>query len=493
MKEEVINLKHIHKRYPGVYALRDVSITLRRGEIHALVGENGAGKSTLIKILSGILPHDEGEYYFEGKLSAVSGARSALTRGISVVHQELNLASNLSVAENIFYGNLPVTRLGLVDRKTLYNRSQEIISELGLNINPRLKVEHLSIAQQQLVEIAKSLIKKPKVIILDEPTSALSSSEVANLFGVLNKLKMQGTAILFVSHKLNEVLEISDQITVFRDGLHITTDVTSEFTREKLISLMVGREDVTGYIKKPVSIGETVLSVKDITTSRVYGANFEVRAGEIVGFSGLMGAGRTELARAVFGIDKRSKGSIYMEGKRIRKNSAVAAYNAGLGLIPESRKDDGLFLNFTVRVNMTISALKNYLRMLVVDSRKESTDVNRIIDELNIKTTGLTQIIFNLSGGNQQKVIIGRWLLKKDLKVLIVDEPTRGIDVGAKTEIYEILNKLAENGLAIVIMSSELPELLSLCDRIYVMKGGEIVAEVPRSEATEEALLMHSI
>lgn len=491
--KEIIQLDHIHKRFPGVYALNDISIKLREGEIHALVGENGAGKSTLIKIIAGVLPYDEGNYYFYGKPVGISDTRSAMQQGISVIYQELNLANNLSIAENIFFGNLPKSYFGLVDRKTLYMRSQEVMNELGLHMNPRTVVGHLSIAQQQLVEIAKSLVRQPKVIIMDEPTSALSPKEITNLFSVIRKLKEDGSAILFVSHKLDEVFEISDLITVFRDGCHIHTGRTETLKHEELIKMMVDRENVCGYLKKPVNIGNCVLSVQGLTTSRISEANFSVRSGEIVGFSGLMGAGRSELARAIFGVDKRIKGHIRIAGKNVRKNSPVAAFRAGIGMIPESRKDDGLFLNFTVRNNTTICALKNYIRMLFIDPRKEAVDTNKIIDDLNIRTTGIMQMIFNLSGGNQQKVIIGRWLLMKNLKVLIVDEPTRGIDVGAKAEIYEILNRLTETGLAIIMMSSELPEILCLCDRIYVMRGGKIVYEVERIHATEKLLLQYSI
>ncbi len=489
----VIELKDIHKRFPGVYALKGVSLDIKAGEVHALMGENGAGKSTLIKIISGAYMPDEGEYLMDGRPVSVRNTADAIDKGVTVVYQELNLANNLSVAENIFFGCLPVDSLGRVRWEKLYKDTEKYLARIGLDINPRMKVGYLSIAQQQMVEIAKSLSKEPRVIIMDEPTSALSPKEITNLYEVIRRLRESGVGILYVSHKLEEIFEIADRVTVFRDGEYVGTEKTEALDPDKLISMMVGRKLSDMYPKTQTELGAKLLEVEGLTTEYVKDITFHVRSGEIVGFSGLMGSGRTELARALFGVDEKLGGTIRINGAAAEFRSTHEAVRRGIGMIPENRKDEGILANLCVKKNMTISTLGQFRKGFSLMNDYEKDRVEGMIKDLRIKTPGLDQLIANLSGGNQQKVIVARWLLKKDIKVLIVDEPTRGIDVGAKSEIYAILDKLARQGLAIIMMSSEMPEILGVCDRTYVMRGGRITGEFDRNDATQERLLACAI
>ena len=489
----IIELIKIHKQFPGVYALKDISLDIKPGEVHALMGENGAGKSTLIKIMSGAYMPDSGSYLIDGREANINSTYDAIEKGISVIYQELNVASNLSIAENVYYGCLPVNKFGKVDWNKLYAQTQIYLDEIGLAESPKMKVGYLSVAKQQMVEIAKSLSKRPRVIIMDEPTSALSPKEIDNLFSVINRLRKKGTGILYVSHKLDEIFTIADRVTVMRDGEYVGTERTENLNTDKLISMMVGRNLCDMYPKTQSKIGDKVLEVNGLTTEYVKDITFHVRKGEIVGFSGLMGAGRTELARALFGADERLNGEIRIDGKRIPPDSTRSAVKCGLGMVPESRKDEGIFPNLCVRKNMTISTIRQFTKLASVKGELEQKRVETMIGDLKVKTPGLHQLIVNLSGGNQQKVIVARWLLKDDLKVLIIDEPTRGIDVGAKAEIYGILDRLAQAGLAIIMMSSEMCEILSMCDRVYVMKNGKITGEFGREEATQEALLCCAI
>ena len=473
--------------------MNNVSLDIRPGEVHALMGENGAGKSTLIKIMSGAYLADSGEYLIDGKPVNIKSPNDALSNGISVIYQELNLANNLSVAENIFYGCLPVGRFDKVKWDKLYSETQKYLDELGLDVSPKMNVGYLSVAKQQMVEIAKSLSKEPRVIIMDEPTSALSPKEISNLFEVVKKLKQKGTGILYVSHKLDEIFEIADRVTVLRDGEYIGTEPIENLNKEKLISMMVGRKLSDMYPKTTVETGDKVMEVEGLTTDYVKDISFYVKKGEIVGFSGLMGSGRTELARALFGIDERLKGRIILDGREVPANLPNKADAYGIGMVSENRKEEGIFANMCVKKNVTISTIKQFIKFGHIKGRDEEEKVNEMVKSLRIKTPSLNQLIANLSGGNQQKVIVSRWLLKEDIKVLIIDEPTRGIDVGAKAEIYSILDKLAHDGLAIIMMSSEMPEILSMCDRIYVMKDGRITSELDRSEASQERLLYFAI
>lgn len=490
--DSIIEVKNIHKRFPGVYALRDISFDLLPGEVHALMGENGAGKSTLIKILAGVYDF-EGEYLFEGKKVDFKKPIEAIEKGISVIYQELNLCLNLSIEENIYFNRLPINKRGAVDWKTLHIKTREVLQEVGFDVDPKIKVGQLSTAQQQLVEIAKAVSCNARVIIMDEPTSALSPKEIDNLFVIIQKLKNKGVGILYVSHKLDEIISISDRVTVFRDGQKIGTDLTKNMSIDRLISMMVGRVVEDMYPKNPPVFGDNVLEVDDLQNDKLKNISFYVRKGEIVGFSGLMGAGRTELAKAIFGFDDRKKGTVKIEGKIIKPHATWEAKSRGIGYVPEDRKNEGIFGLLSVNKNITIACESENAFWGHIFRKKLNSKVEKIVNSLQVKTPSLDQLVEKLSGGNQQKVVLGRWLIKENIKVLIIDEPTRGIDVGAKTEIYTILDKLAHEGMAIIIMSSELPEILSMCDRIYVMKEGRISGEFLREEATQEKLLEKSI
>ncbi|MGI6113071.1 MAG: sugar ABC transporter ATP-binding protein [Mahellales bacterium] len=492
-KETLLEVRGIHKFFPGVHALNNVSFTLEKGQVHALMGENGAGKSTLIKILAGVYSFEKGEYFLEGKPANIKAPHEAIKKGISVIYQELNLMPQLSIAENIYFSHFPRSRMGRVNWREVDKKTKEILEYIGLNESPHMKVGYLPVAKQQLVEIAKAISTNAKVIVMDEPTSALSPKEIDNLFRVIRDLKERGVGIIYISHKLEEIFEISDMVTVLRDGGYVGTEPTFRLDKNKLVSMMVGRELSDMYPKQNGEPGEIVLRVEGLTTEKVYDVSFKVRAGEIVGFSGLMGSGRTELARAIIGADERISGKITLCGQEVPPNSTDMAQKMGIGYVPENRKEHGIFADSTVKKNMTISSIKQFKKGIRIDASSELATVKDMINKLAIKTPSVDQIISKLSGGNQQKVILARFLMKKDLKVLVIDEPTRGIDVGAKAEIYSILDNLAHQGLAIVMMSSEMPEVLSMSDRIYVMKKGRITAEVSRYEATQEILLHNAI
>ena len=472
-----------------MYALRNVDFNLHVGEVHALVGENGAGKSTLIKILAGVYDFQQGEYFIEGEAAGIVHPLDAIKKGISVVYQELELVPDLSVAENIFFGRLPHTRTGRVLWQQLYAEADELLRQVGLDLSARTKVGHLGIAAQQLVEIARALSCRARVIVMDEPTSALSPREIDGLFSLLEKLREGGVGIVYVSHKLDEILRISDRVTVLRDGERVGTEPTVDLDERRLIAMMVGRELAQGMPEGQRDDGPVILEVKGLTTARIKDVSFQVRKGEIVGFSGLMGAGRTELARAVLGIDQRVAGKVLLAGEPVPADSPPTARRMGMGLIPEDRRVDGIFPHMSVAENMTIAALEQFSRHSCIQQRQERERVTEMVDALAIRTPGVDQVIAKLSGGNQQKVLIARWLLKENLKVLFVDEPTRGIDVGARAEIYRLLDELAHQGLAVVVLSSEMTEILGLCERIYVMSGGRISGEFSREEATPESLL----
>ena len=488
-----IELKNIHKKFPGVYALNDVSLSVYPGEIHALVGENGAGKSTLIKVMAGYHACDRGEYLIKGESARIQNPNDAIKQGIAVVYQELSVVDSLSVAENIFFGRLPKSSFGRVMWRELYQETQKVLDRIGLEIDPKRKVGLLSVAQKQMVEIARSISMEPKVIIMDEPTSALAPVEIDTIFKIIQKLKEQNVGILYISHKLDEVLRISSRVTVLRDGEFIKCLQTEETNEAQLIDLMVGRNMDEMFRRKFCAQEEVALSVNNLSTDKIRDVSFYVKKGEIVGFSGLMGAGRTELANGIFGQDKRKKGVIEICGNILDKNSKVKAVEMGMGFIPENRKDEGILPNLSVKENTTISSISCCSEKGVIFKARERKITNEMIKNLHIKAVGQDSLIVNLSGGNQQKVLIARWLAKKNLKVLIVDEPTRGIDVGAKHEIYALLEELVKTGLAIVIMSSEMQEILGVCDRIYVMRRGRVVNEYSAQDATSEKLLSSAI
>lgn len=486
--EPLVQLRDIHKQYPGVYALKGVDFDLRPGEVHALVGENGAGKSTLIKILAGACAFERGEYLLEGRPAGIASPQDAIRSGISVVYQELELAPRLSVAENIFFGRLP-SRRGRVLWAQLYRESAAILAQVGLEVDPRLWVERLDLAARQMVEIARALSCRARVLIMDEPTSALTPAEISRLFGLIRRLREQGTAILYVSHKLEEILALADRVTVLRDGARVGTFAAEALDEGQLITLMVGRPLGELFSRTHQARQTVALEVKELSTARVHDISFAVAEGEIVGFSGLMGAGRTEVARAVLGLDQRLGGVVRVGGQAVPADSCAAARQLGLGLVPEDRRAEGIFPQLGVGHNLSIAALEQFSRRGWIRRDQEQEAVAEQVRRLEVRTPSLEQRIALLSGGNQQKVLIARWLLREGLRVLLVDEPTRGIDVGARAEIYRLLDLLAGQGLALVVISSELPELLGLCDRIYVMKGGRITGQVQRAEATQERLL----
>ncbi|MGI6778130.1 MAG: sugar ABC transporter ATP-binding protein [Acetivibrionales bacterium] len=491
----LVEAKNIDKSFPGVYALKKVDFSLKKGSVHALLGENGAGKSTFIKILGGIYQSDGGELFIEGKKVDINNPAEAISKGISIIHQELNLADNLSIAENIFFGRLPSKSFGVVDRKTLYNKADELLKKVGLNIGADTKVRFLSIAQQQLIEILKAISLDAKILVMDEPTSSLSPGEIEVLFNIIRELKANGIGIIYVSHKLDEIFDVCDMVTILRDGEKIKDLEVRNTNSQELISLMVGRELKSDYKREGSCITEKeeVLNVRGFSNWKLKDINFSVKKGEILGFSGLMGAGKTEIARALFGLDPLFKGEMSVGNERMEKITPQCCKKNGIGYVPEDRKSEGLFLSLGVNTNMSISTLEQYSNIGIVSKRNERKKVHEQINALKIKTPSQIQKVSNLSGGNQQKVILSRWLLSDNLKVLIIDEPTRGIDVGAKFEIYNILSSLADRGLAIIIMSSEIEELLYICDRIAVLREGRITAELDRSEACQENIMKFAV
>ncbi len=488
----VVEVQHVSKRFPGVQALKDVSVTIERGQIHALVGENGAGKSTLMKILAGLYRPEEGRILFNGEEVTFRSASEALDKGISTIYQELLLCPNLTVAENIFLGREPTTGPFLSNEVIAECRRQ--LDRVGFkDIKPTARVADLTVAQQQMVEIAKALALDSALIIMDEPTSSLTPAEVQHLFATMRQLKVQGKAIIFISHRIEEVFEIADHVTVLRDGELVASRPIREVTHDEVVRMMVNRE-----LAKVLSSrhegqrGEVLLEARDLTRQGVFEhISFRLHKGEVLGFAGLIGAGRTEVMRAIFGIDRLDSGEVYVRGKRVNIRSPQEAIRAGLGMATEDRKDDGLFGALSVRENMTMANLGlGPLTGLLgfVQRRKEVELARRFVQSMSIRTPGLATPIISLSGGNQQKVILSRWLMTEP-GVLILDEPTRGIDVGAKAEIHKLIRLLAEEGRGIIVVSSELPELLAVSDRIIVMREGVQTAELVTSRTNQEEIM----
>jgi ribose transport system ATP-binding protein len=489
----LLEVRGIVKEFPGVRALAGVDLDLKAGEVHALVGENGAGKSTLIKILAGIYRKDAGEILFEGAPLELHSAQDSLGMGIKVVFQELTLIKGLSVAENVFLESFPLRAARRIDWKALRSRTREILDSIGLDIDPAMKVERLTTSQQQMVEIARALSHEAKVVIMDEPTSALTPTEVDLLFTVIRRLKDMGKGVLYVTHKLEEVFALCDRVTVFRDGQHIATRDISATNTNEIVTDMVGREISTLFPHTHAGRGDTVLSVRSLSTrKKLKNVSLDVHAGEVVGIFGLLGAGRTELAKAIFGLDSVSAGEVSVKGNRLRKGSTTHSARSGLGLLTEDRKGEGLVLQMSVSQNMTLPSLHEFSTLGWIRSRAESQRSQDFVDKLSIKTPSLKHKVEFLSGGNQQKVLLARWLMKR-LTVIILDEPTRGIDVGAKAEIHRLIDELAKQGLAVIVMTSEMPELLGVSDRILVMSGGKITGEFARDAATQENILAAAI
>lgn len=481
-------MEHIHKRFPGVYALNDVSYELRAGEVHALLGENGAGKSTLIKVLGGIYHPEEGEIYIDGKKVSINGVRDAQDNGIAIIHQELVLVPHMTVAENIFLGREHGSGI-LIDRKKMTEEAQELLDAQEIHIPADSLIKDLTIAQQQMVEIVKAISYNSKILVMDEPTSSISDKEVAFLFQTMRKLTAKGVGIVYISHKMSELEEICDRVTIMRDGQYVGTKVVKETTKDDLIAMMVGRELTNYYTRDYQETGETLLKCEHISDGKmVQDASFELKKGEIIGFAGLVGAGRSETMKCIFGLTKGSKGEVYVKGKKVNVQSPIDALKYGIALVPEDRKLEGLYHVQSVRFNSTIEVLEQFIHGISVDGKKEVDITQKYIDMMSTKTPTQEQAIGNLSGGNQQKVMIGRWLAT-DPDILILDEPTRGVDVGAKSEIYAIMNQLVKEGMSIIMISSELPEIINMSDRVYVMAEGRVAGCLDHTEVTQESIM----
>ncbi len=489
MSQNLLEMKDIDKVFPGVHALNKVSLSLRKGEVHALIGENGAGKSTLMKVLSGVYQADGGQIIWNGEEVKITSTTEATDLGISIIYQELNLMPNMSILENIFLGRERKKANFFVDFKKTEEEAQKYANMVGLTADVKTLVGDLSIAQRQMVEVAKALSTNAQLIVMDEPTSSLTDRETEILMGVIRKLRDQGVTVVFISHRLNELFEISDRITVLRDGECIGTVNTNECSEETLIPMMVGRSIDDIYPKVETVIGDVILKAEHINAGdMVKDVSFELHSGEILGFAGLVGAGRSEVMRAIFGVDPLDSGVIMVDGKELTDHTPTGAINMGIGFVPEDRKLLGLILEMSVRENITLPCLPVEMKGGILNAKKEEEITQQYIDQLDIKTPAQDQQVQNLSGGNQQKVVIGKWLATHP-KVLILDEPTRGIDVGAKKEIHELTGKLASEGVGIIMISSEMPEVLGMSDRIIVMHEGKIRGELSREEATQEKIM----
>lgn len=481
----ILELKDISKSFPGVKALSKVNLKVLPGEIHALVGENGAGKSTLMKILSGVYKKDSGNIIFDGKERVLTSPHDAQMLGISIIHQELNLFSKLSVAENIYIGNLP-RKSKIIQWAELYKKAQILLDKYGIKLNARTIVGNLSLAQQQMVEIAKAVSWQAKVVIMDEPTSSLTTQERDILFAIIRALKNKGVSVIYISHKLEEIFEISDRLTVLRDGQCIGTYNTSNITREDLISKMIGRKLAKQFPPRDVSIGGVIFEAQGLSDGKkLHDISFQLRAGEVLGFAGIVGSGRTETMRLIFGADPKIRGHIKINGKILKKTSPRISIDNYIGFVTENRKEEGLFLPFNIKFNTTVVAVNKIKKHCIVNSSLENTATDKYVKDLHIITPSIDQKVMLLSGGNQQKVVLAKWLFS-DSDVIIMDEPTRGIDVGAKLEIYEIINELVSKGKGIIMVSSEMEELIGVCDRIIVMREGRIVGELTAPFSQEE-------
>ncbi|WP_319416632.1 sugar ABC transporter ATP-binding protein [Marispirochaeta aestuarii] len=493
MSEQILlEMNHIRKEFPGVLALKDVSLQLRAGEVHALLGENGAGKSTLIKILGGIYARDAGEIVIDGKVVHIDSVHDAQKYGISVIHQELVLVPHMTVAENIYLGREPLKSGRFVDFKKMHDDAKKLLDSFELDIRPEEEISELTIAQQQMVEIIKALSFNAKILVMDEPTSSLSEKDVDFLFENIRKLKKAQVGIIYISHRMSELKQIADRITVIRDGEYIGTKDTKTTDNDELIAMMVGRQLTNYYTRTFGNPTEKVLEVKNLRDGKLLkDVSFHLFKGEILGFAGLVGAGRSELMKCIFGIDPFQSGEILLNGSPAVIRNPDEAMKKGIALVPESRKLEALFPDQTVKYNITIKALGEFIHGIHVNNAQETKITREYVDKMAIKTPTYQQVVGNLSGGNQQKVVIGRWLATKP-KILILDEPTRGVDVGAKAEIYAIMNNLVKEGVAIIMISSELPEVINMSDRVVVMSNGRITACLPREGLTQEKIMHHA-
>ena len=485
----ILNMSDITKRFPGVLALDHVSLRVKKGEVHALLGENGAGKSTLMKILAGAYVKDEGEIEVFSRKSELGNPKAAENLGISIIYQELNLIPTLTVAENIFMGRYKMRGSIQVNWKQVYAAAEELLKELDVDVRATDYIRDLGIAQQQMVEVAKALSMNAKIIIMDEPSAPLTERETRNLFRIVKQLKESGVSIIYISHRLEEVLEICDRATIMRDGTTIKEVEIADVTMDEIIRLMVGRELKDKYPRIEKQIGKELFRVENLCAgSKVQNISFSVKEGEVLCVGGLVGAGRTEMVRAVFGLDARTDGKVYIDGQECTIKNPKDAIRAGIGFVTEDRKGEGLILKLGVGENITLAALDGFRSGIHLNLGKEKDTVKDYVGRLNIKTPSIFQRVENLSGGNQQKVVLAKWLLSK-CKVLILDEPTRGIDVGAKIEVYNLINELAKEGKAILVITSEIPELLGICDRVVVMARGRVSGTLTREEANQEAVM----
>lgn len=489
MSEHILELNHISKSFSGVEVLHEVSFELWPGEVHALLGENGAGKSTLVKIMTGVHQPDKGEILLNGEPVHFSDARESRQAGIAAIYQELTLFPDLDVAENIFVGRQPIGLGRRVDWRKLYAEAGKLLESLGVKLDLKQKARNLSIAQQQMVEIARAFSIKARILIMDEPTSSLTLSEVADLFRLVRRLRAEGTAIIFISHRLEELFEIGDRVTVLRDGSYVGTQLMKDITRDDLIRMMVGRTITNLFPKQDVRAGEVVLKVEDLARAGSFqDVSFELRRGEILGMAGLVGAGRTNVARALFGVEPPTEGRIQVEGREVVITSPQQAIELGLAYVPEDRQLHGLIPAMDITSNISLPRLNQYARMGWLQDKSELKSSYEAARQMEVRANNIWQLTRELSGGNQQKVVLAKWLSTKP-HILILDEPTRGIDVGTKAAVHELMSKLAAEGMAILMISSELPEILGMSDRIIVMREGHVTGQYARAEATQEKII----
>jgi rhamnose transport system ATP-binding protein len=488
-KAVALSLQHARKYFGAVHALEDATITLRKGEAHALVGENGAGKSTLVKILAGVHVPDSGVLEIRGQQIRLNSTREAIAAGVAVIYQEPTLFPDLSIAENVFMERQPTRRFGRIDYPTMERSVEEILAQLGIKLDPRRLCLGLSIAEQQIVEIAKALSLKAEIVIMDEPTAALSSAEVDRLLAVIESLKRSNVAIMFISHRLEEVYRICKRVTVMRDGRYVLSDATSNVSQDQLVRAMVGRDLEIRSATSDAPTGAEMLKVEHLTEEGVFSdVSFSVRAGEVVALAGLVGAGRTEVATAIFGIRRYDFGAVTVGGKRLRRGAPLEAMRSGIGLVPEDRRQQGLVMEMSIARNVGLGSMKKLSHFGLLNSGRENSLAQEWGARLQLKYGRIGDSVETLSGGNQQKVVLAKWLARSP-KVLIVDEPTRGIDVGTKAEVHRLILELARQGVAVLVISSELPEVLALADRIVVMREGRLVREFARKDATEELIV----
>lgn len=491
MRTEALRMENISMEFSGVYVLSDMQLQVGQGSIHALVGENGAGKSTLIKILGGIYKPKTGKIFIDGTESSIHNVQDAQKKGISIIHQEISLVPSLSIAENVFLGR-ELSKLGFKSEGKMFSMAQEMIDALGIDLSARTIVSGLTIAQQQLVEIIKAVSFNTHILVLDEPTSSLSLKETQRLFDIIRRLQGKGVATIYISHKMDEIFEISDHITVIRDGRYIDTVPTSQTSSEEVVRKMVGRSIEQFYVRSYNELSKVALRVENLTKRGVFAdVNFEVRYGEVLGFAGLVGAGRSEIMHAIFGADKYDSGEILIDGSAVHISCPQQAISLGMSMVPESRKEQGLVLINDVGFNIALANVDRLKGRMFLSCKKRHALACQYIERMHIKTRSDAQAVFELSGGNQQKVLLGKWLANQP-KILILDEPTRGVDVGAKTEIYSIINELAADGMAIILVSSELSEIINMCDNVCVVHEGRITGRLSREEFSQDKIMHYA-